>query len=1250
MSSLPSKISRRNSSYRPGIEILEDRLPPATLLPGFTQSTVTSGISNPTAMEFSPDGRLWVIEDAGNVKLVHNDGTTFTALQLNVDSAGDRGLLGIAFDPNFASNHYVYLHYTNPNPGTAPWATGVHDQISRFTVNDANPLQPTFTNEADILDLNTLTTTENHLGGAIHFGADGMLYVDTGDDGQSFIGPDGNSYRVSQTLANMLGKQLRIDVSKFNSGVAARDDTTVGDLIPADNPFVGQATGINQLIYVLGLRNPFDFAVQPGTGRILINDAGENSWEEVNDSIAGSNYGWSGGNTDGFGNPPPSFAPGVYRDPILAYTHSGSASLATGSAIVGGAFYNPATVQFPSSYVGKYFYGDWNYTTGWIRYFDPNHPNTAATPDGSSVAFATNTPPIIDLKVDAAGNLYYLADDGAVYKISYQAPPASQLLISGAGKSSVVAGTPFLVTAQAADQFGNPVTSYSGPSTVTVVSSPPDPQAKTPIAVTLDGSGFGFFLDNLKTAGSYTLTATAGSIQGTSSAITVAPAAAIYFKVATPSTATTGSSFSATVTALDAYGNVATSYSGKVHFTSSDSQAVLPTDTTLAGGMGTFNVTLDTAGNQTITATDTISAVPIIGGSSGTISTRGLTVTSFTPTATGFTATFSKPFVPSDLSLYGTSLHTFQAAALAGKNSGPITGTLLMDPTNENVTFKATGNFLSTFFGTPILPDDTYTVALLSGKGTHGFLDALGVGLDGANNGGHADYATTFTLTNAGKPILSIPDFARGPDGANTIKVPNNSAMGIPVTLSNVPAVSGVTDVVFTLTYNPTLLTPTGGGTGDSSGAGSAFVMGTSVSVDATHSTVTFSWHNGTAQSGTVVLGDILANVPNSAANQYEAKELLHCGSITVNSAAFTGVVADSLHVNAYFGDVTGDGKISGLDVATAGTVASGSSSGLAAYKLVDPGIIGDIAGDASIDATAVSDLASFTSNLPTPQIPAIPTGLTITPGGPDPTLSLAGGNGIVSVMLDDPHPAGSTGMEEAVLALTYDPKVLTVSSSDITLGSIPGLGSGWHLVSVLDQATGQIGIDLYSTTAISATQAGSLVNIAFQVLPGTVVPATAVQLVNAVTPSGRSFSTEVADAQGQYVLSPGMDRLVVETGSSLASQSPPRNAGNGISVPKTRGEVLLDPLGKHAEEVAKSRFPPPVNEANEVWAETFQIGTIPLLNTLLFQNSPRQLAADRLFLALARLEDAGAEAGTGVDGATTSDAIALDTVFAQID
>ncbi len=379
-------------------------------------TTLVSGLSAPTAMDFAPDGRLFVLEQGGDVDYVRPDGSTWTALHLNVDSQDERGLLGIAFDPNFATNHYVYLYYTNPNPGAAPWAGGEHNQLSRFTVNDTNPQQPVLTNEAPILDWNSLSSAQNHNGGAIHFGLDGMLYADAGDNVQTFT-LNGNTYRVSQTLSNLLGKQLRINVEAFNNGTARRDDTTVGHLIPADNPFVGKATGINQLIYALGLRNPFTFAVQPKTGIIYINDVGENTWEEIDQSIAGANYGWSGGNTDGFGQTPP--GPGVYHEPLLAYNHSGGPA-GGGIAIVGGTFYDPATNQFPSSYVGKYFYADLG--AGWIRVFDPAKPGNAANPD-TSAGFATDMPGgSRDLLVDSAGDLLYLSGDGSVYVIAYKAP------------------------------------------------------------------------------------------------------------------------------------------------------------------------------------------------------------------------------------------------------------------------------------------------------------------------------------------------------------------------------------------------------------------------------------------------------------------------------------------------------------------------------------------------------------------------------------------------------------------------------------------------------------------------------------------------------------------------------------------------------------------------------------------------------------------------------------------------------------
>ena len=271
----------------------------------------------------------------------------------------------------------MYLYYTNPNPGAAPWATGEHNQLSRFTVNDTNPQQPVFTNEAAMLDWNNLSCHQPQRRRHPFRPRRHALRRRRRQPADVHAGRE--HYRVSQTLGNLLGKQLRIDVSKFNSGVATRDDTAVGHLIPTDNPFVGTATGINQLIYVLGLRNPFTFAVQPGTGKIFINDVGEKTWEEIDQSIAGANYGWSGGNTDGFGQTPP--GPGTYHDPLLAYNHSGGPA-GGGIAIVGGAFYSPATVQFPSSYAGKYFYGD---LTGWIRVFDPAHPGSAANPDTSTL-------------------------------------------------------------------------------------------------------------------------------------------------------------------------------------------------------------------------------------------------------------------------------------------------------------------------------------------------------------------------------------------------------------------------------------------------------------------------------------------------------------------------------------------------------------------------------------------------------------------------------------------------------------------------------------------------------------------------------------------------------------------------------------------------------------------------------------------------------------------------------------------------
>lgn len=430
----PSARRRARRAARPALETLEGRVTPTTVPAGFSDVALTSGITNPTAMEIGPGNRVFALEQSGAVVLVRADGTLWTALQLNVDSQRERGLLGIAFDPGFVQNHYAYLYYTNPNAGPAPWASGAHNQISRFTVDDTTPQAPVFTNETPILDLDLLGTVTSHNGGAIHFGADGMLYAGVGDGVQSFT-QGGQTYRVSQTLDSLLGKQLRIDVGAFNAGRAIRDDTTVGHLIPADNPFVGTATGINQLIYALGLRNPFTFAVEPNTGRIYVNDVGESTWEEIDRMLPGGNYGWGAGNTDGFGQTPP--GPGVYHDPLLAYNHQGGPA-GGGAGIVGGVFYDPAYSQFPPSFVGKYLYGD--LAAGWVRVFDPSRPGGGADPD-TSTSFATDVAGgIRDLKVDARGNLYVLSGAGTVEKVSFTANAQAPRILTQPQGATVALG------------------------------------------------------------------------------------------------------------------------------------------------------------------------------------------------------------------------------------------------------------------------------------------------------------------------------------------------------------------------------------------------------------------------------------------------------------------------------------------------------------------------------------------------------------------------------------------------------------------------------------------------------------------------------------------------------------------------------------------------------------------------------------------------------------------------------------------
>ena len=343
----------------------------ATLPPNFARSQVVGGLAEPTAMEFAPDGRLFVAEQRGTLRVVQAGGKLATFLNISggVDSAGERGLLGVTVDPGFSTNHYVYLYYTQRATGTTP----AHNRVIRVTARGNRAIAGS---KKLILRLDNLSSATNHNGGAIHFGKDGKLYVAVGDNARG-----GNA----QSLRNLKGKMLRIN----------KDGT-----IPRDNPFYNRATGKNRAIWARGLRNPFSFAIQPRTGKMFINDVGEQTWEEINRGAAGANFGWP--RFEGPESKP------KYRSPVFAYRQGSTKT--TGCAITGGAFYNPTTRQFPRAHVGDYFFAD--FCSGWIRSYD------SATDTASGFATGLSAP--VDLKVSKGGGLYYLSrGDGSVGKVRY---------------------------------------------------------------------------------------------------------------------------------------------------------------------------------------------------------------------------------------------------------------------------------------------------------------------------------------------------------------------------------------------------------------------------------------------------------------------------------------------------------------------------------------------------------------------------------------------------------------------------------------------------------------------------------------------------------------------------------------------------------------------------------------------------------------------------------------------------------------
>lgn len=341
----------------------------------FQRVQVASGISSPAALAFLPDGRILVCQETGQLRVIKNGSLLSTpAITLSVNSSGERGLIGIAVDPNFATNHYIYLYYTN--------TSGPHNRVSRFTMTG-----DVAGSETALLDLPTLNAIY-HNGGGLSFGNDGKLYVSVGDNK---VGDN------AKNLDSYMGKLLRIN--------------TDGS-VPTGNPFSGGAA--RSRVWAYGLRNPFTNAIDPVSGKIFIDDVGESTWEEINDATTGGrNFGWPdqegtcSSNCTGLTNP-------LYR---YSTNRDGTPPDGQGCAINGGTFFNGAISNYPATYNGKYFFLD--YCGGWINYLNPASPTRTAFATGLGGG-------LVYIKQGIDGNLYFLSrDNGALYKIIYtgtQAP------------------------------------------------------------------------------------------------------------------------------------------------------------------------------------------------------------------------------------------------------------------------------------------------------------------------------------------------------------------------------------------------------------------------------------------------------------------------------------------------------------------------------------------------------------------------------------------------------------------------------------------------------------------------------------------------------------------------------------------------------------------------------------------------------------------------------------------------------------
>ena len=273
------------------------------------------------------EARFFVVEKAGTVQAVSGTtASTFLDIRARVNSTpGEAGLLGLAFHPRWAQNRQVFLNYTAFSSASP---ANLRTTISRFTSADGGA---TLDPASEQVLLTIEQPFENHNGGGVAFGPDGLLYLGLGDGG-SAGDPSGNA----QNPARLLGKLLRIDV-----------DSGTPYAIPPSNPFA--SGGGRGEVYAFGLRNPWRFSFDRATGALWLADVGQNTWEEVDIIVSGGNYGWSPREGTHCYPPGTLSCAGPYLDPVVEYSH------AEGASITGGYVYRGAALP---RLAGQYVYGD----------------------------------------------------------------------------------------------------------------------------------------------------------------------------------------------------------------------------------------------------------------------------------------------------------------------------------------------------------------------------------------------------------------------------------------------------------------------------------------------------------------------------------------------------------------------------------------------------------------------------------------------------------------------------------------------------------------------------------------------------------------------------------------------------------------------------------------------------------------------------------------------------------------------------